>query len=80
MYASLPDRIAKLLAIPTDQRTPTERAELTAHYYTIAPEIDREIARLTRALDAIPLAPMVYAGTHDFKPDGTFAPAKGPRP
>jgi hypothetical protein len=32
------------------------------------------------AVKAIPSPLVVYAGTHDFKPDGNFKPSKAPRP
>lgn len=76
----LPDPIARILTTPAPIRTEAERAELTAYYYTIAPEIKAVIKELERKLAAIPPVSKVYAAAHDFTPEHSFVPAKAPRP
>jgi hypothetical protein len=68
---SLPQTIASILDVPAAKRTGRQQAELTAYYQGI---------KLERELAALPARQLVYCGTSTFMPDGSFAPAKGPRP
>lgn len=76
----LPEPIAKILTVPASTRTEGQRTELTAYYYTVAPELKTVIDGLKQKLAAIPPVSMVYAAAHDFKPESSFVPAKTPRP
>jgi mono/diheme cytochrome c family protein len=67
----LPDDMARTLAVPAGKRTDLQRAALAL--YVLGQRLDRHMASLPRAHH-------VYAGTHDFTPDGSFRPAKTPRP
>ncbi len=66
----LPPSIAKLLEIPRDLRTVAERNELTR--FALLTQLEEEIA-------ALPAQQFVYAGTHEFKADGSFKPSAHPR-
>ena len=65
----LPDAIGKLLQIVPDKRTPRERADLAR--FVLQSEVDDAIA-------ALPPPRLVYAGAHDFQPDGNFKPTPKP--
>jgi hypothetical protein len=67
----LPAAIATILNIPSPARTDRQRADLGGYY--LERRIDRELA-------ALPAQRLVYCGTHTFTPDGSFSPAKAPRP
>ena len=69
--APLPATVEAILRTPAAQRTDAQRAE-------VALVALRD--RVARQLDALPKPQMVFAGTTDFKADGNFTPAKGPRP
>jgi hypothetical protein len=63
--------LASLLAKPAAERT-TEETE-TLHLELLRAELEVEIA-------ALPAPAKVYAVTNDFQPQGSFKPAKTPRP
>jgi hypothetical protein len=67
---TLPDMLVQILRVPAEQRTPAQKAELTA--YVSEQELDRELAALAPARQ-------VYCGTSRFKQDGSFKPAGKPR-
>ena len=66
-----PEAVAVILAVPASQRTREQHLDLAAHY--VRTRIEQELARL-------PKPQMVYGGASDFAPDGSFKPAKVPRP
>jgi uncharacterized protein DUF1553/uncharacterized protein DUF1549 len=66
----VPQSIAEILAIPADERKDQQRADLAA--FVLEDQINRRLA-------ALPAPQLVYAGASDFKPDGSFKPAKTPR-
>jgi hypothetical protein len=68
---ALPEAVAKILAVPSAQRTDEQVAELAQ--YVMEGQLDRQLA-------ALPLMQIVYAAASDFKPDGSFRPAGKPRP
>jgi hypothetical protein len=68
---ALPEALAKILAVPSAQRTDEQIAELTR--YVVERRLDRQLA-------ALPPMQVVYAAASDFKPDGSFKPAGKPRP
>jgi hypothetical protein len=68
---TLPDPIVKLLAVPAERRTDRQKADLALH--VLQQQVERQLA-------ALPAQRLVYAGTPDFKPDGSFKPAGKPRP
>ncbi|HVC96528.1 MAG TPA: PSD1 and planctomycete cytochrome C domain-containing protein [Pirellulales bacterium] len=68
---ALPDVVAAALAIPAETRGDEQKAELAL--YVLRLRVDEELA-------ALPPPPMVYAAASDFQPEGSFKPAKGPRP
>ncbi|MBC8113474.1 MAG: protoporphyrinogen oxidase [Candidatus Saccharimonas sp.] len=68
---AVPERIAALLATPREQRSETQRVELTA--FQQLEEVERELALL-------PQPTMIYAAAADFEPDGGLRPPPGPRP
>lgn len=76
----LPEQIARILSVPRERRSDAQQAELRAYYYSIAPEITTAIERTVKAIAALPPVPMVYAAAHDFTSEGSFHPAKKPRP
>ena len=43
-------------------------------------ELARQLGEVERQIAALPPQPMVFAAAHEFKPAGSFAPAKKPRP
>ena len=66
----LPDEIEQLLSIASVVRTESQRFDLLSWFLR---------KRLTDALEALPAQALVYAGTSDFEPDGSFKPAPEPR-
>jgi mono/diheme cytochrome c family protein len=68
---TLPEALAEILAVPADKRTDRQKAALALH--VLEEQVDRQLA-------ALPPPHLVYAGASDFKPDGSFKPAKAPRP
>jgi mono/diheme cytochrome c family protein len=68
---TLPDGLVEALAVPPEKRTDRQKADLALH--VLEEQVDRQIA-------ALPPPHVVYAGASDFKPDGSFKPAKTPRP
>jgi hypothetical protein len=68
---AVPASVAAILAIPHADRNEGQRSALATFV------IDQRIAK---QLAALPPPRMVYAGAHDFKPDGSFKPSMGPRP
>jgi hypothetical protein len=66
----VPASVAEVLASPVTARDDRQRVELAA--YVLEQGIDERLAKL-------PPVQMVYAGASEFKPDGSFKPAKGPR-
>jgi hypothetical protein len=69
--SNVPDAIAAILAVPTGQRTETQRQDLAAHVLT---------GSLESQLAALPPVQFVYAGASDFAPDASHKPPGGPRP
>jgi hypothetical protein len=63
--------IAKIFDVPRPERTSDETIELG--WFFLKRKIDADVAKL-------PPPPLVYAGASDFVPDGSFKPAKAPRP
>jgi mono/diheme cytochrome c family protein len=68
---TLPSAVAAILNVAPPERTAPQRADLAAYF--LDQKLDRELA-------ALPAQRFVYCGTSTFAPDGSFAPAKGPRP
>ncbi len=68
---SLPAEIAAALRIPAPQRTDAQRVLLAAHVLE---------EKLSAELAALPPPSLVYSGSNDFQPDGSFKPAATPRP
>ena len=68
---ALPEAVARILAVSAGQRTREQKVDLAWHYRQ---------SRLEQELAALPKPQMVYAGASDFAPDGSFKPAKVPRP
>ena len=68
---TLPAAVATVLSVPAEQRTPEQRADLAVYF------LEQKFDRL---LAAIPPPQLVYAGTSQFKPDGSFKPTDKPRP
>jgi mono/diheme cytochrome c family protein len=68
---ALPDALVEILAVPAEKRTDRQKAELALH--VLGEKLERQLA-------ALPPPHLVYAGASDFKPDGSFKPAKTPRP
>ena len=68
--AAFPAAVAAALAVPAGERTDAQKGELAAFY--LAQKYDRELA-------ALPPQQLIYAGTSQFKPDGSFKPAEKPR-
>jgi hypothetical protein len=67
----LADAVARALAEPAERRSGAQRIALAHHVLT--EKVEAELA-------ALPPPQLVYAGTSDFKPQGSFKPAKGCRP
>lgn len=67
----LPSTLQIVLAKPEAQRSTAERLELTRHVM---------LAKVEAELAALPAPRLVYAAANDFKPEGSFAPAKACRP
>jgi hypothetical protein len=68
---TLPAALAAILNVAPSERNARQRADLAAYY------LDQ---KLERELAALPAPRLVYCGTNTFAPDGSFAPAKAPRP
>jgi hypothetical protein len=66
-----PAAIAKILELPASERTAEQMTDLGCFY--LERKLDDELAKL-------PPPRLVYAGASDFVPDGSFKPAKTPRP
>ncbi len=66
----LPPVIAQILKTPSGSRSEADRLELVKHLLTW--NLDPQGA-------ALPPPRMVYAATHEFKPDGNFKPSREPR-
>lgn len=66
----LPAAVTDVLKIEPSKRTDRQKAELTAFFLTQQAE---------EQLAALPPTQYVYCASSDFKPDGGFVPAKGPR-
>jgi hypothetical protein len=67
----LPEAVTRILATPTAKRSDAQKAELARFVLTRRGEDD--LARL-------PAPGMVFAAASDFKPEGSFKPARGCRP
>jgi len=67
---ALPEAVAKILNVPSEQRTDEQTAELAQ--YAVERRLDRQLA-------VLPAMQVVYAAASDFKPDGSFKPASKPR-
>ncbi|MBI4663541.1 MAG: DUF1553 domain-containing protein [Verrucomicrobia bacterium] len=76
----LPENIARIAGLARGDRTKEEQEQLTAHYQTISPELQRLLDEIDEKLAKLPKPNLVYAAAHDFKPQGKFTPAKVPRP
>jgi mono/diheme cytochrome c family protein len=68
---SLPDAIARILSVPAERRSDAQTTELARH--VLKEQVEARLAEL-------PPQQLVYAGTSDFKPQGSFKPVKGCRP
>lgn len=66
-----PAAITEILDVPAATRTPEQTTELG--WYFLKTKIDTDLANLGPPF-------LVYAGTADFTADGSFKPAKIPRP
>ncbi|MBY0228030.1 MAG: DUF1549 domain-containing protein, partial [Gemmataceae bacterium] len=66
---ALPPAIAAIVS--AKERTPAQRAQLARHVL---------LSRLEAAEAGLPPQRMVFAAAPDFKPEGSFRPAKGCRP
>ncbi len=66
-----PPEIAAIVALPAEQRSEGEQSRLLTWFIERA--IERELALL-------PKPQLVYCGTSQFDPDGSFRPAPSPRP
>src|SRR5439155_12732717 len=71
LRAKLAAAVTAGLAVPADARS-------AAHWHVLVNHSVRETT--TAELKALPPETLVYAGTHDFKPDGSFKPSSTPRP
>jgi mono/diheme cytochrome c family protein len=69
--AVLPLAVTQALAVAPARRSDRQRVDLAG--FVLEKALDQEIA-------ALPAQRLVYCGTNDFKPDGTFRPARTPRP
>ena len=67
----LPDKIARILAISSQERSEAQQVELALFF--LKGQVDRKLA-------GIPMPQMVFAGASDFVADGSFKPALTPRP
>jgi hypothetical protein len=67
----IPPEIAKILALPDDQRSQEQRFELALH-------VERE--RVLRERETLPPPSLIYAAAADFLPDGNLRPPAAPRP
>jgi hypothetical protein len=68
---SFPEDMAKLLDVPENLRTTEQRQELAM----------KVLEKSVRGeLEALPEPSLVYAATHDFKPENSFKPTLHPRP
>ncbi len=67
----LPDAIGRILEVPAPKRSASQNEELALFVLT---------GQVEKALAALPPPLMVYAAANDFKPEGSFKPAKGCRP
>jgi hypothetical protein len=67
----LPAAVARALAVPAKQRSPEDRGELARYLL---------LQKTAVGLEALPPQQFVYAATSDFRPVGSFKPAKGCRP
>ncbi len=67
----VPDAIARVLLKPAAERLDADRLVLAQH---------RAAEEAAAQLAALPELAVVYAGTRDFLPDGSFKPAAAPRP
>ncbi|HUY89560.1 MAG TPA: PSD1 and planctomycete cytochrome C domain-containing protein [Pirellulales bacterium] len=68
---SLPEAVARSLAVPAAERSDEQQAEIAWHVMKL--RVDEQLA-------ALPPPSLVYAAASDFKPEGNFTPAKTPRP
>ena len=66
----LPDAVARIVAVPAERRNESQQKELARHVFT---------EKIAAELVTLPTQQLVYAGTSDFKPHGSFKPAKGCR-
>jgi mono/diheme cytochrome c family protein len=67
----LPAAAAAALAVPAARRSVAQKAELARHVL---------LQRVESDLAALPPQQRAYAGASDFKPEGSFKPARGCRP
>jgi len=67
----LPDALARILAVPAEQRSDAQMRELAG--FALKEQVETQLA-------ALPPPQLVYAGTSDFKPQGSFKPAIACRP
>lgn len=68
--ARVPSDVAQLLPVPRTKRTTAQQLALVTAY---------EEQRLQAELAALPPQQLVYCGTSQFEPDGSFRPAAEPR-
>jgi len=69
-HRDLPTKISNLLAIPPESRSRAEQSELLVWYQRQSWQAE---------LDALPQPSLVYAGSNQFQPEGSFRPAASPR-
>jgi mono/diheme cytochrome c family protein len=67
----LPDAVSRALATAPEARSDEQKADLALH--VLREQADAELA-------ALPPPALVYAAANDFQPEGSFKPAKTPRP
>ena len=65
-------------ATDTRQRLVSERIEPALRNKMV--QAEKDLASVRREMENLPERRMVYAAAHDFKPQGSFTPSKGPRP
>jgi hypothetical protein len=66
----IPDRIAKILSVRSEDRTDEQRIALAQF---------QQRQMVAKRLNALPKPSYVYAAASDFEPDGGLKPAGGPR-
>ncbi len=68
---AVPERIASILVMPREQRSETQRLELTTY---------QQLNEVEHQLGSLPKPSQIYAAAANFEPDGGLQPPPGPRP